>query len=566
MAVEYETLVQGGHSKFAEEIFKKIAPVEVESEEGNPITIVTDSAQYAKNTHLTFEPIQDLHGYDHPWPAGGGKNLLPNNVSSQTINGVTYTVNSDGSVTVNGTATDKSLFSFAPFGSFLKHNTEYIVNGNTAGGAFLQMQTALYEGIANVDDEYTWTYSSDGNIQNLVIRVDTGVAVSNQTLYPMIRLASESDATFEPYSNICPISGLDSVEVKRTGKNLFGGEANALFRLFIPSGTTVTASDLGGGNVRYYDAYQNEIDYWTLINTESVSGRKYRSFTVSSDTYFVKFDVGSTTASDFQLEVGSAPTSYKPYTEQTVTESLPETVYGGTLDLETGELVCDYGMVDLGTLSWYKNTNFNTIRFLSTTNLTNAKKPSSNVYPIKAISSRYSIFGTNPLIESSDKGIAVSDVGTISVKDEPLSGETVDAFKTAMSGVQLCYELATPITYTLTPKQLALLKGTNHINANTKSVKVTFRNGKLALMDDIPQQLAIEEKKTDEKLSGLLTILAPIENGTTASKAYTTGEYFMRDGQFCKAKTDIASGATFTLNTNYEVTTVGAELYTALNS
>ena len=24
-----------------------------------------------------FKPIQDLRGYDHPWPAGGGKNLIP---------------------------------------------------------------------------------------------------------------------------------------------------------------------------------------------------------------------------------------------------------------------------------------------------------------------------------------------------------------------------------------------------------------------------------------------------------------------------------------------------------
>lgn len=37
----------------------------------------------------------------------------------------------------------------------------------------------------------------------------------------------------------------------------------------------------------------------------------------------------------------------------------------------------------------------------------------------------------------------------------------------------------------------------------------------------------------------------------------TSGLYFYLDGVLCKAKSDIASGATFTLNTNYEVVTAG---------
>lgn len=79
----------------------------------------------------------------------------------------------------------------------------------------------------------------------------------------------------------------------------------------------------------------------------------------------------------------------------------------------------------------------------------------------------------------------------------------------------------------------------------------------------------IQEGDVPSKVDGLLSdlsMIAPIENGTTASKAYSVGQYFLHDDQFCKAKTAIASGATFTLNTNYEVTTVGAELYVALHS
>ena len=57
--------------------------------------------------------------------------------------------------------------------------------------------------------------------------------------------------------------------------------------------------------------------------------------------------------------------------------------------------------------------------------------------------------------------------------------------------------------------------------------------------------------------------IAPVENGTTASQEYAQGAYFWHDTKFCKALTAIASGATFTLNTNYTETTVAAELLAA---
>ena len=51
--------------------------------------------------------------------------------------------------------------------------------------------------------------------------------------------------------------------------------------------------------------------------------------------------------------------------------------------------------------------------------------------------------------------------------------------------------------------------------------------------------------------------LAYVETGTTASRAYAVDDLFCLGGQLCKANTDIASGATFTLNTNYSVVDEG---------
>lgn len=47
-------------------------------------------------------------------------------------------------------------------------------------------------------------------------------------------------------------------------------------------------------------------------------------------------------------------------------------------------------------------------------------------------------------------------------------------FKTAMSGVQFVYELATPLTYQLTPKQIAALTENYVWASNGGNVSVTF--------------------------------------------------------------------------------------------
>ena len=55
-------------------------------------------------------------------------------------------------------------------------------------------------------------------------------------------------------------------------------------------------------------------------------------------------------------------------------------------------------------------------------------------------------------------------------------------------------------------------------------------------------------------------IVAKHEDGTTSSKAYAIGDYFIRGGKFCKVTQAIASGGTFTKNTNYSEVDVGSEL------
>jgi hypothetical protein len=69
-------------------------------------------------------------------------------------------------------------------------------------------------------------------------------------------------------------------------------------------------------------------------------------------------------------------------------------------------------------------------------------------------------------------------VGTANVA---IGNKTIDdaaSFKSEMSGVQFCYELATPITYQLTESEisgiLSTLYGTNNIWSSTGDTEVTY--------------------------------------------------------------------------------------------
>lgn len=131
------------------------------------------------------------------------KNLLQNTATSQTVNGVTFTVNDDGSVTCNGTATSNAIIdvSFAP--SF--DDGTYILSGCPEGGGnttymlyYANWYDTSYEDVGNGIEIKPFDVSAYPNAR-VRIKVSSGVTVSNLTFYPMIRKAEITDDTYEPY-------------------------------------------------------------------------------------------------------------------------------------------------------------------------------------------------------------------------------------------------------------------------------------------------------------------------------------------------------------------------------
>lgn len=71
----------------------------------------------------------------------------------------------------------------------------------------------------------------------------------------------------------------------------------------------------------------------------------------------------------------------------------------------------------------------------------------------------------------------------------------------------------------------------------------------------IPSQFPHDSTKADQ------ISIANVEDNATASQAYSVGDFFYRNGDFCVVTAAIASGATLTENTNYTVEQVSDYLH-----
>lgn len=478
----------------------------------NPITLETKQAGLAKSCVISMPPIQDLNGYDYPWVGGAGKNILPfdlaqiktNNTDGTwngnvyTYNGVSWTVNEDGSVIANGTPTVGTLSFIRYLGdgtvsfSYELPSADYkITSGFTSTGS-----TARFEiGYRSTGGTIRHIYNNDGyaldsaNVNLIQLVVCEGYMADNLEFYPMIVATSVSDYTFAPYSNICPISGRTEVSVKRTGKNVFNLEKyltdnNITYTkdgewYIFSIGSALYSNKFTLPELGYYSG-QLIIDSTRTVAT-NVNLRTYKngSAVTQGQTFTnqqidqVGFNYSTTGAvcCKVQTEYGASNTAYEPYTAETHTKEFGQTVYGGSLDLLSGKLTIDRGIVDFGSLT-YTITNTGDIYYFYAP-ISDMKIPeTADDRKTGIISDIYTPARNATTAGNMSNGEMLRINGRIYLRDDAYL--TTADFVSAMSGHQLCYELATPTTIQLSPEVLTLLKGMNVISTDGDTVQVEF--------------------------------------------------------------------------------------------
>ena len=146
--------------------------------------------------------------FEFPFYTDESKNLLryPYRQTTTTFNGITFTDNGDGSVTVNGTATADVYFILDFTSENLAPGQEYIASiGETHHDKFWMCldyfkSDGSYSNMKGVYAVSTFTAPSDYAGTRAFLVVEGGGIVDNVTVYPMIRHASIEDGTYEPYA------------------------------------------------------------------------------------------------------------------------------------------------------------------------------------------------------------------------------------------------------------------------------------------------------------------------------------------------------------------------------
>ena len=146
------------------------------------------------------------------------------------------------------------------------------------------------------------------------------------------------------------------------------------------------------------------------------------------------------------------------------------TVYGGTLDVLTGVLTVDRGIVDLGTLSWSNNAA-DSVFSKSVPQKINSSNPIASA--LKKVAT-----GTANINMPDASFKVYSNSNSVAVK---LSGITSGNAQSMLDGIMYCYELATPQTYQLTPEQVNALAGRNVMWTDCESLTVEAKGTAVTL-------------------------------------------------------------------------------------
>ena len=136
----------------------------------------------------------------------GAKNVLKVASTTQTINGVTFTVNDDQTITVNGTASAVITYVVIPNAqAILIPDGDYILSGCPSGGGptTFDLRWYLYSsGKSAYDQGSGASVTKNGNTasSNIAIVIKSGVTINDLVFKPMIRPVEITDGTFEPYA------------------------------------------------------------------------------------------------------------------------------------------------------------------------------------------------------------------------------------------------------------------------------------------------------------------------------------------------------------------------------
>ncbi len=328
------------------DIFETIKDNKVKEKKGKHLELLNCAEQNVVDLKLEGSTTQATRS---------GKNLLDNTATTKISNGITFTVNSDGTVLADGT-NDSTTNSSLIINRYDLSPGTYVLNGCPSGGAINTYRLAIQEtgsysvlgsiDIGNGSGEFTIDTTT---IVQIAIFIQKGLTINKLLFKPMLRKATIADDTYEQYgaspspdypAKIENVEGKNKLNIStivkgRLDSGVIDYETNVTKLILNKNSFTFTVnSTYKGVSSDFIPVIPNKI--YVYSQNESLTDSFYIgvacydknknwlknlsivSITIPANCYYIKIQwasltIGTQTVTNPQLEEGTVATPYVPY-------------------------------------------------------------------------------------------------------------------------------------------------------------------------------------------------------------------------------------------------------------
>lgn len=417
-----------------------------------------------------------------------GKNLLNITSTGGTNNGITYTINDDKSVTLNGATTD--AVSQLILNIMTIPNGTYCLNGTNTANVFMKIwsetqQKEIYKSVNSASFEIT-----NNDVCQIQIYIHRGVTCNNVIIYPQLELGSTA-TSYEPFTGGIASPNLEypqdpkfvgdynedtqkyDIDFMTSGKNLFDKndiidgkriDANGIVTI---NGEKISNYIKVRPNTQYYLA--NVIGLWIwytgayydknkkFISQLNIDGHFPTSGTITtpSNCYYIVLNILAhnylVDVNKVMMSLGSTPIDYEPFTgfETTTVQlnqplrALPngvkDTIENGVVTRRVGEITYDGSSDEIWKLLDSKNGYS---RFTLSTN---------SIYSTSLLCNKLKVVNGIPDVYTQECIIEYTDtIMRIIVSNDNASSEEQLRTWLQSNPITVWYQLATPTTEQIT--------------------------------------------------------------------------------------------------------------------
>ena len=417
-----------------------------------------------------------------------GKNLLNITSTGGTNNGITYTINDDKSVTLNGATTD--AVSQLILNIMTIPNGTYCLNGTNTANVFMRIwsetqQKEIYKSVNSASFEIT-----NNDVCQIQIYIHRGVTCKNVIIYPQLELGSTA-TSYEPFTGGIASPNPEypqdpkfvgdynedtqkyDIDFMTSGKNLFDKndiidgkriDANGIVTI---NGEKISNYIKVRPNTQYYLA--NVIGLWIwytgayydknkkFISQLNIDGHFPTSGTITtpSNCYYIVLNILAhnylVDVNKVMMSLGSTPIDYEPFTgfETTTVQlnqplrALPngvkDTIENGVVTRRVGEITYDGSSDEIWKLLDSKNGYS---RFTLSTN---------SIYSTSLLCNKLKVVNGIPDVYTQECIIEYTDtIMRIIVSNDNASSEEQLRTWLQSNPITVWYQLATPTTEQIT--------------------------------------------------------------------------------------------------------------------